>query len=314
VGFGVDNLRPHNVIYSLIGGSLLWVGWFGFNGGAWLAADGRSGFAVLTTQISASTCAFTWMLIEWRHKGKPSVLGIISGAISGLVIIAPGAGYVDQTGAFCMGLIGGPIVYLGIQLKHSAGYDDALDAFGVHGVGGTVGGLLTGFFANDFISGESGTGGPPQAGVVLGRGGHTDAPRGVFYGNPRQLGLQLYAIVVIAGWSFTVSFIILRLIAASPLRLRVRFETEAEGLDAMEHGESVAAADGGGGLPMTTAQRLLRLFIAGERADPPCEGNSSPARDDIAESTHGLTGGVVEVSSRPAPEERRRHGLDIDWL
>jgi ammonium transporter, Amt family len=144
-GFGVEELRPHNVVYTLIGGSLIWVGWFGFNGGSALRADGRAGFAVLTTQISAATCALAWMATEWRHRGKPSVLGIVCGAVSGLVIVTPGAGYVDQTGAFCMGLIGAPIVYFGLQAKHHAGYDDALDAFGVHGMGGIVGCILTGY-------------------------------------------------------------------------------------------------------------------------------------------------------------------------
>ena len=128
----------HNVLLTFIGASLLWVGWFGFNAGSALAAGSGAGMAMLVTHIAASTAGLSWMTVEWLLKGKPTVLGIVSGGIAGLVVITPGAGYVDQTGAFFMGLFGGVACYFGIQLKNALGFDDALDAFGVHGIGGAV--------------------------------------------------------------------------------------------------------------------------------------------------------------------------------
>ena len=136
--FVAGEAPAHNVLLTFIGASLLWVGWFGFNAGSALAAGGGAGMAMLVTHIAASTAGLSWMTTEWVLKGKPTVLGIVSGGIAGLVVITPGAGYVDQTGAFFMGLIGGVACYFGIQLKNALGFDDALDAFGVHGIGGTA--------------------------------------------------------------------------------------------------------------------------------------------------------------------------------
>lgn len=145
---------PHNVMLVYLGGAILWVGWFGFNAGSAVAANQSAAMAMLATHISACTAGISWMTTEWLIKKKPSVLGLVSGAVSGLVVVTPGCGYVDQTGAFFMGLLAGPLCYFSIQIKERMGFDDALDAFGVHGVGGVIGGILTGFFANKKISGS----------------------------------------------------------------------------------------------------------------------------------------------------------------
>ncbi|KAJ1488105.1 ammonium transporter family-domain-containing protein [Baffinella frigidus] len=163
------------------------------------------------------------MCLEWYMRKKPSVLGIVSGSVMGLVMITPGAGYVDQTGAFFIGLIGGVLGYFSIQLKHRLGFDDALDAFGVHGIGGIVGGLLTGLFANPDINGAA----------------------GAFYGNPMQFPLQIYGIVVVIAWSGVLSAIILKCIDLT-IGLRVTEEEEDQGLDFSIHGERIPGVDGGG--------------------------------------------------------------------
>mmetsp|Transcript_62969 Transcript_62969/g.150652 ORF Transcript_62969/g.150652 Transcript_62969/m.150652 type:complete len:484 (+) Transcript_62969:2-1453(+) len=221
-GFGSQELPPHNVLLTFMGASLLWVGWFGFNAGSAIGANGTAGFAMLTTHIAASVAGVTWMAVEWYIKKKPSLLGLVSGAVMGLVMITPGSGFVDQTGAFFIGLIGGVLGYFSIQLKHYLGFDDALDAFGVHGIGGIVGGILTGFFANPEVSGES----------------------GAFYGNGMQVALQLYGIVVVAAWSGVVTAILLKGIDMT-LGLRVSTEHEQQGLDFSIHGENIPGAGGG---------------------------------------------------------------------
>jgi Amt family ammonium transporter len=148
---------PHNLVYSVIGASLLWVGWFGFNAGSWLAADGRSGMAFTTTHIATAAAALAWMFAEWAAKGKPSVLGVISGAVAGLVAITPACGFVNPTGALVIGIAAGIICFIAsTSVKKAFGYDDSLDVFGVHGVGGIVGALLTGVFADPSISAGAG--------------------------------------------------------------------------------------------------------------------------------------------------------------
>ena len=214
-GAGAE-LPPHNVMLTFIGGSLLWVGWFGFNAGSAVAANGTASMAMLVTHLAASAGGFSWMLMEWMVAGKPTVLGVVSGAIAGLVVITPGAGYVDQTGGFCMGVLGGIGCYFGIQIKHKLGYDDALDAFGVHGVGGIIGGILTGFFANPAIS---------------------PGTSGVFYKNGDQLGWQLAGICVTAGYCSIMTAIILLCLKVT-IGLRVSEEDEDIGLDASEHGHT----------------------------------------------------------------------------
>ncbi|HEX6592797.1 MAG TPA: ammonium transporter [Moraxellaceae bacterium] len=154
VGFGREAMPPHNLVLTLTGASLLWVGWFGFNAGSALAADGRAGMAMAATQIATATAALSWMFAEWLKKGSPSVLGITSGAVSGLVAITPAAGFVDPKGALIIGAIAGVGCYWGATgLKRLLGADDSLDAFGVHGVGGTIGAILTGFFVSKEIAG-----------------------------------------------------------------------------------------------------------------------------------------------------------------
>jgi ammonium transporter, Amt family len=229
-GWGVVDMKPHNIVYTVIGASLLWVGWFGFNAGSAVSAGTVAGFAMLVTHICAATGGFVWMTLEHFHKGKSSVIGIVSGAVTGLVLITPAAGFVDQTAAFAMGLLGTPLVYIGIQCKHRMGFDDALDAFGVHGVGGVVGGILTGLFANDFVSGS-------------------DLKRGAFYGRGVQLGLQIAGVLTIGVWAFFASLAILLCLRLF-MPLRVSETQEVEGLDLSEHGESMIEAGKAGFLPV----------------------------------------------------------------
>ena len=225
-----QSLPPHNVLLVFMGASLLWVGWFGFNAGSAPGANGGAGMAMLVTHISASTAGLTWIIIEWLHVGKPSVLGAVSGAVAGLVVITPGSGFLDQSGAFVCGITAAPVCYLGIKLKGMLGYDDALDAFGVHGIGGIWGGILTGLFARPNIGGE---------GVA-----------GAFYGNPKQLGIQLAGILFTMAFSFIMTMIILVpldliLKAVTGQGVRVSEEVEDAGLDISEHGESMVAPHSG---------------------------------------------------------------------
>ena len=167
VGYGTDNMAPHNLVLSLIGASLLWVGWFGFNAGSELAADGTAGMAMVVTQIATAGAALAWMFAEWAARGKPSVLGIISGAVAGLVAITPASGYVGPAGGLLIGIAAGIIcAWTATWLKPRMGYDDSLDAFGVHGVGGFVGAILTGVFASTALGGKGYADGVSMAGQV----------------------------------------------------------------------------------------------------------------------------------------------------
>ncbi len=218
VGFGTDNMSPHNLVLSVTGACLLWVGWFGFNGGSALAADGRAGMAMLVTQIAAAASALSWMFTEWTLRGKPSVLGMISGAVGGLVAITPASGFVGPVAALVIGLVAGVSCCWGATwLKHKLGYDDSLDAFGVHGIGGIVGALLTGVFAQAAI------GGVP----------------GLIEGNALQVWIQFKGIVVTIVWSGVISLILMKGIAWT-MGFRVPVEKEREGLDIAEHGESIS--------------------------------------------------------------------------
>jgi len=216
-GFGTDNMAPHNLALSVIGASLLWVGWFGFNAGSAVAADGRAGMAMLVTQVATAGAALSWMFAEWVLRKKPSVLGIISGAVAGLVAITPAAGFVGPKGALIIGLVAGVVCFWGATgLKHALKYDDSLDAFGVHGVGGIVGAILTGVFAVE------GIGGVP----------------GLLEGNAGQVLTQIYAVAITAAYTAIVSFILLKLVDLV-VGLRVTAEEEREGLDLALHGESI---------------------------------------------------------------------------
>lgn len=210
VGYGKDVMAPHNLVLTLIGASMLWVGWFGFNAGSAVAADGRAGMAMVTTQVATAVAALAWMFAEWLTKKKPSVLGIASGAVAGLVAITPAAGFVDVKGALIIGLAAGVVCFWGATaLKHMIGYDDSLDAFGVHGVGGILGALLTGVFAVKSIGGADGS-----------------------------LATQALGVGVTAVYCAIVTFILLKIIDLV-IGLRVAEEEEREGLDLVLHGERV---------------------------------------------------------------------------
>src|SRR5712671_5900924 len=218
-GFATEPMPPHNLVLSVIGASLLWVGWFGFNAGSATAANGNAGMAMAVTQIATATAALAWMFAEWIVKGKPSVLGIISGAVAGLVAITPASGFVDPRGALVIGIAAGVICYWSTTgLKHALRYDDSLDAFGVHGVGGMVGAVLTGVLAVAWVGGE-------------GKSGLID-------GNPHQVLVQLYGITVTVVYDVVVSLILLKLVDLT-VGLRVDAEIEREGLDLALHGEAV---------------------------------------------------------------------------
>jgi Amt family ammonium transporter len=218
-GYASEPMPPHNLVLSVIGASLLWVGWFGFNAGSATAANGNAGMAMAVTQIATATAALAWMFAEWVMKGKPSVLGIISGAVAGLVAITPASGFVDPRGALVIGIAAGVICYWATTgLKHALRYDDSLDAFGVHGIGGIVGAVLTGVLAVAWVGGE-------------GKSGLID-------GNPHQVLVQLYGITVTIVYDVIVSLILLKLVDLT-VGLRVDAEVEREGLDLALHGEAI---------------------------------------------------------------------------
>src|SRR6266513_2628211 len=218
-GYGTETMAPHNLVLSVAGASLLWVGWFGFNAGSAAAANGNAGMAMAVTQIATATAALTWMFVEWALKGKPSVLGIISGAVAGLVAITPASGFVDPRGAVIIGIAAGILCYWGATgLKNALGYDDSLDAFGVHGVGGATGAILTGVLA----------------GSAVGGAGHS----GLVDGNSHQIVIQLYGVACTVVYDAIASLILLKLIDLV-IGLRVDADTEREGLDLAIHGEVI---------------------------------------------------------------------------
>jgi Amt family ammonium transporter len=207
----------HNMVLTFIGASLLWVGWFGFNAGSAVTAGLQAGMAMTVTQIATAVAALAWMFVEWAVRGKPTVVGIASGAVAGLVAITPASGYVGPVGSIVIGAAAGVLCYWGATgLKHMFGYDDALDCFGVHGVGGIVGALLTGVFA---IAQYGGT-------------------AGAIEGNPGQVINQLIGIGIVIVYDAVGTAIILGIIKAT-IGLRVADDVEREGLDIALHGEAV---------------------------------------------------------------------------
>jgi Amt family ammonium transporter len=222
-GYGTENFAPYDLSLAVIGTGLLWVGWFGFNGGSALGANSRAAFAIVATHLAASTGALTWMFLEWWTRGKPSVLGMISGAVAGLGTITPASGFVLPWQAVVIGVFAGCFCFWACtSLKLRLGYDDSLDVFGVHGVGGATGTLLTGVFAVAAVSASS-----DSAGYS-----------GLIEGNARQILVQLYAIVAVIVWSGAVSFVLLKVIAFL-VPLRVNQQNEIEGLDLTQHGEAL---------------------------------------------------------------------------
>jgi len=216
-GYGAENFAPYDLAMAVTGTGLLWVGWFGFNGGSALAADSRAVFAIVATHLAASTGALTWLALEWWTRGKPSVLGMISGAIAGLGTITPASGYVLPWHGVIIGLAAGAVCFWSCtKLKVLLGYDDSLDVFGVHGVGGATGTLLTGVFAVSAVGKVS----------------------GLIEGNGLQIGIQLYGIAVTLVWSAAATFVLLKAISIF-IPLRVDKQSEMEGLDVTQHGEAL---------------------------------------------------------------------------
>ena len=216
VGFGRENMDPHDVTMTVLGAGLLWFGWFGFNAGSALAANGLAVSAFVVTNTAAAMGALTWMTVSWAHRGHPSVIGAAAGAVAGLVAITPASGFVDTPAAILIGLGAGVICYWAIQLTRKLRVDDALDVFGVHGIGGTWGALATGLFAQVAVN-------PSGA-------------NGLFYGEPEQLFKQFVAVAV--SWVFAggMTFLILKLIDVT-IGLRVPEQEEVLGLDVSQHGE-----------------------------------------------------------------------------
>ncbi|MEW6417278.1 MAG: ammonium transporter [Nitrospirota bacterium] len=209
-------LKPGNLTLVVTGAGLLWFGWFGFNAGSAVAANGLAGAAFINTNTATALAAISWMFTEWMHTKKPTVLGLASGAVAGLVAITPAAGFVNIKGAMIIGILAGVIPYFAVAtIKPKLGYDDSLDAFGIHGVGGILGAILTGIFADPAIN---------------------EAGKGLLYGNPGQLVTQLIAVVVTMVYSGVMTMIIFMLVKAF-VGIRVDAEHEITGLDESQHGE-----------------------------------------------------------------------------
>ena len=215
-GYGREHMAPHNLPFSVIGAGLLWVGWFGFNAGSALAADGLATSAFVATHVATAAAALAWMFSEWMSRGKPTVLGAASGAVAGLVAITPGAGFVGPLSAILIGIGGGVFCFTACNLKPKFGYDDSLDVVGVHGVGGTWGAIATGLFASKAINAAGSD--------------------GLFFGNPGQLWTQIVAVLVT--WVFAaVGTVIILSILKATMGLRVSEEEEQMGLDLSQHDE-----------------------------------------------------------------------------
>ena len=215
-GWGKEAMHPHNLGMTLLGAGILWFGWFGFNAGSALAADGIAANAFFVTQVAAGSAALSWIIAEWVVQGKPTTLGAASGAVAGLVAITPGCGFVGPVSAIIIGLVAGVLCYMAVIAKVKIGYDDSLDVVGVHGVGGLWGALATGLFASTAIN-----------------PGGAD---GLFFGNPKLFGIQAMDSMITIGYSVVVTFIILKVIDLV-VGLRVGEEEEVQGLDLTQHSE-----------------------------------------------------------------------------
>ncbi|CAN5143381.1 ammonium transporter [soil metagenome] len=216
-GYGTENLSPYDLSLAVIGTGLLWVGWFGFNGGSALQANSRAVMAILATHLAACAGALTWSAIEWITRRKPSVLGMISGAVAGLGTITPASGFVEPWHGIVIGIIAGVVCFWACtSLKHRFNYDDTLDVFGIHGIGGLLGTLMTGIFATAAIGGSA----------------------GLIEGNPRLLLTQAYGVAVVFVWTGGMTFVLLKIVDMLA-GLRVSHEHEVEGLDITQHGEAL---------------------------------------------------------------------------
>lgn len=216
-GYGTENLSPYDLSLAVIGTGLLWVGWFGFNGGSALQAGSRAVMAILATHLAACAGALTWTAIEWITRRKPSVLGMISGAVAGLGTITPASGFVEPWHGIVIGVLAGAVCYWACtSLKHRFNYDDTLDVFGIHGIGGLLGTLMTGIFATAAIGGTA----------------------GLIEGNPKLLLTQVYGVAVVFVWTGGMTFVLLKMVDMLA-GLRVSHEHEVEGLDITQHGEAL---------------------------------------------------------------------------
>ena len=216
---------PHNLTLTLLGAGMLWFGWFGFNAGSALASNENAALALVNTHLSAGAAALAWAIVEWIRQGKPTALGVASGLVAGLVVITPAAGFVGPISAVIMGLLVGPVCYGAVMLKGKLGYDDALDAFGIHGVGGALGAILTGVFAAEVWGGTN----------------------GLIDGNSELLVENIIGVLAAAAYSVVVTFVILKIIDAT-VGLRVSNDEENEGLDTNLHGEEGYHMGGAGAL------------------------------------------------------------------
>jgi Amt family ammonium transporter len=225
-GYGHQPMPPHNLPMTVMGASLLWFGWFGFNAGSALAANGLAAHAFTTTNTATAAAALAWMFTEWSSRGKPTVLGAASGAVAGLVAVTPAAGFVTPMASIVIGAVAGALCYTACNLKSRLGYDDSLDVVGVHGVGGTWGALATGLFATKLVNDGGGD--------------------GLLYGNPKQFWIQLIAVLVTWVLAFVMTTIILKVLDAI-MGLRVSEDDELSGLDLSQHSETAYMLGGSGG-------------------------------------------------------------------
>jgi Amt family ammonium transporter len=229
-GYGSEPMEPHDITMVVLGASILWFGWFGFNAGSALGATGQAVYAFINTNVAAAAAALTWALLAWQHGGKPSVVGAAAGAVAGLVAVTPASGYVEPMEALAIGIGAGVLCYIAVQVRVRIKLDDSLDVVGVHGVGGIWGALATGLFANSEVSG-------------------IDFADGLFHGNPQQLWDQSVGIVGVALFSFIVTFLILKVLDMT-MGVRVTESDEELGLDVTQHGERAYHVEEGG-MPAT---------------------------------------------------------------
>jgi Amt family ammonium transporter len=244
-GYGHQPMQPHNLPMTVMGAALLWFGWFGFNAGSALEANGLAVSAFLATNTGAAAAALGWMATEWMARGKPTVLGAASGAVAGLVAITPASGFVGPISSLIIGAVAGALCYTACNLKSRLGYDDSLDVVGVHGVGGTWGALATGLFASKAIN---------------------DAGQdGLFFGNPGQLSVQVLAIIATYALAIVGTWIILKVVDAI-VGLRVSEEEEVAGLDLSQHSETAYAMGGGAYGEFSSTSGVLADAIRGAEA------------------------------------------------
>jgi Amt family ammonium transporter len=256
-GYGHDPMEPHDITMVVLGAAVLWFGWFGFNAGSAGGASAQAVYAFVNTALAAAVAGLTWTLIAWKFSGKPSVVGAASGVVAGLVAITPASGYVEPMAALAIGFGAGVLCYAAVRFRAKLGFDDSLDVVGVHGVGGMWGAAATGLFAAASVSGL------PYA-------------DGLIYGEWHRFTDALVGIVAVGGYSFIVTFIILKVLDVT-MGLRVSEDEEDLGLDVTQHGERAYTSDDGGGVPMQPgpilpAPAASYTVATGQRTKPSATG------------------------------------------